>query len=249
MKHKNLFTALINIMIVFSSIACQGRAERKIQSNDKRAQSLFSSLSDTILWRSSRSTFFPKEGWSFENGELKLSAGRAGGDLITRKRYTDFEMSLEFKMKKMVNSGVKYFVNRMTDKSNNRTGWIGFEYQIIDDFSAAKIKGYEGPKGSTGALYLIYAPDLDKKRLYAPDEWNSMRIVVGGTHVEHWLNGEKVVDANIDSDDFRKRVAETKFANYDEFGKIREGHILLQDHGDEISFRNIILLDNSKKQP
>lgn len=74
-----------------------------------------------------------------------------------------------------------------------------------------------------------------------------MRIVVDGTHVEHWLNGEKMVDANIDSDDFRKRVAETKFVNYDEFGKIREGHILLQDHGEEISFRNIILLDNSKK--
>lgn len=248
MKHFILTTVIItNILVVFSFAACRGGVKQKSRLDDKReGQSLFSSMNDTILWMSDHSSFFPKEGWSFENGELKLSPGRVGGNLITRKRYSDFELSLEFKMTKMGNSGVKYFLNRMTNKSNNLSEWIGFEYQIIDDFNSDNIKGFEGAKGSTGALYLIYAPDPDNKKLHGPGKWNSMRVIVDGTHVEHWLNGEKVVSADIDSDDFRKRVAETKFANYADYGKLREGHIMLQDHGDEIAFRNIFLLDNSK---
>jgi hypothetical protein len=246
MKHLIVATVILtNILVVFSFAACRGGVEQKSRLDGKReGQPLFSSMNDTILWMSDQSPFFPKKGWSFENEELRLSPGRVGGSLITRKRYSDFELSLEFKMTKMGNSGVKYFLNRMTDKSNNRDAWIGFEYQIIDDFSADDIKGYEGAKGSTGALYLIYPPDPDKKKLHAPGEWNTMRVIVDGTHVEHWLNGEKVVSADIDSDDFRHRVAETKFANYADYGKLREGHILLQDHGDEIAYRNIFLLDN-----
>lgn len=233
----------ISAFTVFSFAGCLGK---KASTTNGDSQSLFSSMSDTILWMSNRSKFFPSAGWTFQDGELTLSAGRKGGDLITRKQYTDFEFSLEFKLTKMVNSGVKYFVNQMTDKSNGKTGWIGFEYQIIDDFSGNEIPAYEGVKGSTGALYLIYEPDSDKKTLKPVGEWNSMRIVVDGKKVEHWLNGKKVVDIEIDSDDFRRRVSETKFANYDDYGKMKGGHILLQDHGNEISYRNIVINDKSK---
>lgn len=216
-----------------------------VQEQDK-CQSLFSSMNDTVSWRSSRTEFFPTAGWVYKDGELTLTAGRKGGDLITRKQYTDFELSLEFKLTKKVNSGVKYFVNRMTDKSTGKISWIGFEYQIIDDFSGEEIPSYEGAKGSTGALYLIYEPIPEHKKLKPVGEWNSMRIVVIGKRVEHWLNGKKVIDVNIESDDFKKRVSETKFANYEAFGKMNGGHILLQDHGNEITYRNIVISENSK---
>lgn len=242
---KNVFKIIaISAITIFSCYGCFGTTAQQTTSKGKAGgQSMFSSINDTILWRSSRSEFFPATGWIFKDGELTLSAGRKGGDLITRKQYTNFELSLEFKLTKKVNSGVKYFVNRMTDKSNGKTSWIGFEYQIIDDFSASEIRAYEGPKGSTGALYLIYEPNSENKVLKPVGEWNSIRIVVNGKKVEHWLNGKKVVDINIDSEDFKKRLSETKFANYELYGKMESGHILLQDHGDEISYRNIVITE------
>ena len=246
---RNFMMFSILCLTVFSFSSCINIAAKKSTISDNiEWQSLFSSMNDTVLWMSSRYPHYPKTGWTYEDGELTLSAGRKGGDLITKKKYSDFELKLEFKLSKLVNSGVKYFLNRMENKEKGRMEWIGFEYQIIDDFSADEIRSYEGPKGSTGALYLIYAPDKDKKILYPEGEWNSIRIVVRGSHIEHWLNGQKVVDANIDTDDFRKLVTETKFINYDDFGKVTEGHILLQDHGDEITFKNIYLLDLSKSK-
>lgn len=237
---------LIFTISAFTVLSFAGSLGKKTSATNGD-QSLFSSMSDTILWMSNRSKFFPAAGWTFQDGELTLSAGRKGGDLIPREQYTNFELSLEFKLTKMVNSGVKYFVNRMTDKSNGKTGWIGFEYQIIDDFNGNEIPAYEGVLGSTGALYLIYEPDTDNKILKPVGEWNSMRIVVDKKKVEHWLNGKKVVDVNIDSDDFRRRVSKTKFANYDDYGKMKSGHILLQDHGNEISYRNIVITKKQKK--
>lgn len=202
---------------------------------------LFSSINDTVLWQSHLSKSFPKEGWAFENGELTILPGKKAGDVMTRKMYSNFELSLEFNMSEGVNSGVKYFVDRMKNNTNGKTGWIGFEYQIIDDFNAHKIKGYEGLKGSTGAMYLIYGPNFRKKHLKPAGEWNTMKIRVKGRKVEHWLNGKKVLKVNLNSKDFQANLEKTKFANYDEYGKLPAGYILLQDHGTSIRFRNIMI--------
>lgn len=201
---------------------------------------LFKTAKDTVYWTSIRNPSFPNQGWQIKEKELILLPGRKGGDIITKKKYSAFEFKLEFKMTKLVNSGVKYFVHQMKNNENGRIEWIGFEYQIIDDFHQDEIPGFDDEKGSTGALYLLYAPGKNKK-LYPLGEWNSMKIKIQGNKVEHWLNGEKILDIDIESQEFKELISETKFKNYSEFGKKRDGYILIQDHGDQISYRNIMI--------
>lgn len=203
-------------------------------------QPLFKTASDTVHWTSIRKTPFPNDGWQINEQELILLPGRKGGDIITKRKYADFELKLEFKMTRLVNSGIKYFVHQMKNNENGKTEWIGFEYQIIDDFHQDEIRGFDDEKGSTAALYLLYAPTEDKD-LKPLGTWNSMRIRVQGTKVEHWLNDEMVVSIDIDSQEFKNRVQETKFKNYNDFGKKRDGYILVQDHGDQIHYRNIMI--------
>lgn len=203
-------------------------------------QPLFKTAKDTVYWTSIRKTPFPNEGWQIKKKELILLPGRKGGDIITKRKYADFELKLEFKMTRLVNSGVKYFVHQMENNENGRIEWIGFEYQIIDDFHQDEIRGFDDEKGSTAALYLLYAPDENKK-LKPLGAWNSMRIRVQGNKVEHWLNGDMVLSIDIDSQEFKKLVQETKFKNYTDFGKKRDGHILIQDHGDQIHYRSIMI--------
>lgn len=201
---------------------------------------LFKNIQDTVNWKSNKTGVFPKEGWRVNGNELILMSGKKGGDLYTRSQYRNFELKLEFNMTELVNSGVKYFVSKISNASKGKLEWIGFEYQIIDDFNHERIRAYEGPKGSTGALYLVVAPGKSKK-LYPVGKWNSMKIKVQGKHIQHWLNGKKVVDVMIDSPEFNSLVQETKFKDYPEFGKKEVGFLLLQDHGCEIRFRNILI--------
>jgi len=201
---------------------------------------LFKSAGDTVNWTSNKQTLFPNGGWIVKKSELILLSERKGGDIFTKRKFADFELQLEFKMTRLVNSGVKYFVNQLGNRDNKRIEWIGFEYQIIDDFHQDEIRGFDDEKGSTSALYLLYAPNSNKK-LKPLGIWNSLKIRVQGNNVEHWLNGEKVLSIDIDSDDFKKRVGETKFKNYYEFGKKKEGYILLQDHGSQVHYRNIMI--------
>lgn len=201
---------------------------------------LYKSAKDTINWVSNRKIPFPNSGWLVAHNELVLLSGRKGGDIITKKRYSDFELKLEFKMTRLVNSGVKYLVNQMKNNETGKVELIGFEYQIIDDFHQDEIRGFVDEKGSTAALYLLYAPDKNKK-LNLLDEWNTMKIRVKEGIIEHWLNGEKVLSADLSSQEFLKTVSGTKFKAYDDFGKMKEGYILLQDHGDQVHFRNIMI--------
>lgn len=232
----SLFSMQINAMDIYN---------HEVENNEifKKSgpwQPLFKTAKDTVHWASIRKTPFPNDGWEIKDKELILLSGRKGGDIITKKQYDDFELKLEFKMTRLVNSGVKYFVHQMKNNENERIEWIGFEYQIIDDFHQDEIRGFDDEKGSTAALYLLYAPN-EEKNLLPLGKWNSMRIKVMGNRVEHWLNGKLVVSIDLDSQDFKDRVQETKFKNYDDFGKKRDGHILIQDHGDQIHYRNIMI--------
>lgn len=191
-------------------------------------------------WRGAYKDKFPEKGWKIADGTLTvLSSGGAesanGGDIVTADKYSNFDLTLEFKITKGANSGIKYFV---TESEHNKGSAIGLEYQILDDENHpdAKLGNHEGSRTLASLYDLMKATN---KRVNPIGEWNRARIVSKGNHVEHWLNGFKVLEYERGSEEFRKLVSESKYKIWKNFGEAPEGHILLQDHGDEVSFRSI----------
>jgi hypothetical protein len=203
-------------------------------------QGLAQEALDPGIWHGIAQEGFPSAGWTIQNNTLTLAAGKKGGDLITREKYSDFDLQLEYKLAPSANTGIKYFVELLTSGSGKKVTGIGLEFQLIDDFNHPEVKDNKHPEGSTAALYLIYAPN-GNKQLNTPGQWNKVRIVAKGKKVEHWLNGKKVLSYERGGQQFKSLVAATKFKDYPGYGELAEGHILLQDHGDEASFRNIKL--------
>lgn len=195
---------------------------------------------DLSIWRSISGEGFPSAGWTVKDNVLTLSSGKLGGDIITKEKYSDFDLQLDFKLAPSANTGLKYFVELLTSGKGKKVIGIGPEFQLIDDFNHPEVKDNKHPEGSTAALYLIYAPNADKK-LKPAGQWNTARVVAKGTKVEHWLNGKKVLTYQRGDQEFKELVVKTKFKANPGFGEVKEGHILLQDHGDEASFRNIKL--------
>ncbi|MGB5460266.1 MAG: DUF1080 domain-containing protein [Eudoraea sp.] len=198
--------------------------------------------STTNGWRGARLDDFPAEGWVIENGELiVLSSGgeesSAGGDIVTDDLYGNFEFQLDFKLTKGANSGIKYFVD--TDLNKGPGSSIGLEYQILDDDNHpdAKLGNHEGSR-TMASLYDLIKVDPDKP-VNPIGEWNHARILSKDNHVEHWLNGMKVLEYERKSDTYKKLVSESKYKIWPNFGEADKGHILLQDHGDRVSFKNI----------
>jgi hypothetical protein len=193
-------------------------------------------------WRGAKLDHFPEKGWVIENGELTvLSTGggesEAGGDIVTEKQYDNFELKLEFKITEGANSGIKYYVN--TDLNKGEGSSIGLEFQILDDarHPDAKLGNHEGSRTLASLYDLIQA---DPNKYVKPiGEWNTAHIKSNNNHVEHWLNGMKVLEYERKSDAYRKLVSESKYVTWPQFGEADKGNILLQDHGDRVSFRNI----------
>ncbi|MBS1669326.1 MAG: DUF1080 domain-containing protein [Bacteroidetes bacterium] len=193
---------------------------------------------NTGQWRSLKGDSFPSHAWAVEKGTLSVANRAKGEDIITKEEYADFDLRFDFKLTEGANSGIKYFVEMVKDNAAGTMLWNGPEYQIIDDFNHPDVKDNKFPIGSTASLYLIYAPE--HKKLFPPGQWNSGRILAKGKHVEQWLNGVKVVSCERGSPDFRNRISTTKFKNYDHYGELPTGHIMLTDHdGDKVYFRNI----------
>lgn len=188
-------------------------------------------------WRKAAVDSAPSKGWIIENGTLSATKGRKGGDIITREKYSSFELECEFNLTNASNSGIKYLVNAIENAAAKKISTMGIEYQIIDDNNYPEVMKDPNGLSSTGAVYLIYAPK--GKKLNPPGQWNKVRIVVKGKHTEHWLNGVKVAEYERGSDDFNKRVALTKFKDYPQYAKSDTGHIMLTDHGDQVFYRQM----------
>ncbi|GAB3168726.1 3-keto-disaccharide hydrolase [Telluribacter humicola] len=189
----------------------------------------------TSQWTSSKSDQFPERGWLVAYKSLTVNKGgdktHKAGDIITRKTYDSFDLQFEFKLAPGANTGLKYAVRKYPDGS-----WLGPEYQLIDDTGNKDIAKDKDDKRRTASLYELMAPSA--RKLKPIGQWNTGRIVVKGNHVEHWLNGTRVVEYERGSRAFLDAKAASKFKDIEGYG-MGEGHILLQDHGDEASFRNI----------
>ena len=199
-------------------------------------------------WRGAKMDIFPPKGWSIKDGILivEKSGGyesRNGGDIVTIKKYKNFEFEVDFKITEGANSGVKYFVD--TELNGGPGSAIGCEFQILDDDVHPDAKlGVNGNR-TLGSLYdlipanaQIYNPDEKVKR-YEKYGWNRAKVVVNGSHVEHYLNGIKVVEYERGTQMWKALVAYSKYKVWPNFGDLEYGNILLQDHGDEVYFKNV----------
>ncbi|CCH55686.1 protein of unknown function DUF1080 [Fibrisoma limi BUZ 3] len=205
-------------------------------------------------WRGAYKDKFPDRGWGVENGTLTIqksdgSESQSFGDIVTVDEYGNFDLMFDFKLTDGANSGVKYFVVEQQPKPKGSA--YGLEFQVLDDAKHPDAKMGRDGNRKVGSLYdLIPAKD---KQVNPIGEWNTGRVLARGNHVEHWLNGKKVVEFERGSEDFRKLVGMSKYAapSYNSngrFGEAPKGHILLQDHGDRVSFRNIKIKTLETKQ-
>lgn len=202
-------------------------------------------------WRSAKTEDFPATGWEMKDGVLTVLASggaeaAAGGDIITRERFSDFELKLEFKMTPRANSGIKYFtqpnLNPITGSgAPAATGSaIGLEYQILDDERHPDAKRGSAGNRTLASLYDLMTASEDKQPVPIGG-WNEARILVKDDKVEHWLNGKKVLSYDRTAPETIEAIMSSKYRKIPGFGQWPDGHILLQDHGDRVSFRNIKL--------
>ena len=189
----------------------------------------------TAGWRGYNADSFPAQGWEVRDGSLATVEGGGGGDIVTEGEFADFELSLEFKVSPGANSGIFFGA---IDQPGKPMWSSAPEYQILDD-SAYAADGTDMSRHLTAQNYDLHA--LSEKALKPVGEWNVARIVVRRPHVEHWLNGVKMVEYELESPEWEELVAASKFAVYPEYGRVTSGHIGLQDHGTEVWFRNIKL--------
>jgi hypothetical protein len=197
------------------------------------AQSKWTVLFDgksTAAWRGYKRDSFPEKGWAIENGALKTIVGGDRVDLITKDKYRDFELELEWRVSPAGNSGIIYLVT----EDEPQTYQTGPEMQVLDD--AAHRDG-QNSKTSAGSLYALIAPA--NKKLQPVGGWNKARLLVRNGHVEHWLNGVKLLEYELGSEKLKGLIAESKFKDMPRFAQNREGHIALQHHGEEVWYRNI----------
>jgi 3-keto-disaccharide hydrolase len=205
-------------------------------------------------WRGVGRDTVPAGHWIVADGTIrKIASGDvptapdgqplSGGDLMTIATYEDFELSFEWRVAPGANSGVKYNVSEELSTSvPPGTAALGFEYQVLDDELHPDAKN--GPNRTAAALYDLVPPD-GAKPLRPVGEFNEGRIVFRDGHGEHWLNGELVLSYDLASEDFQHRLEASKYAPVSGFADRRAGHIVLQDHGDEVWFRNIRIREGS----
>lgn len=243
--------AVLGLVVMLTSMGCNNRNQAAKAGGENSGSAETASLNTltpqeqrdgwvllfdgktTRDWRGIYLDHFPDQGWTIQDGALTVltaaDPSQRGGSIITEKQYGSFELSLEFKYGEDANSGIKYFVVEREQPTPGHG--LGLEYQIWND---------EQPREADKQLGSLYDLIPATNKIVKPvGEWNTARIVVHGNHVEHWLNGRKVVEFDRGSSHFRQLVAESKYKDIPGFGEDPRGHILLQDEGLFNAFRNI----------
>lgn len=247
MKAHNLFygtftTVLIAVTLVFSGFNSdqqQNNPPNTLTKQEiKAGWKLLFDGKTTNGWRGANKEKFPEQGWLIENGTITVMAKGGGGDIVTDSMYSNFDLLFDFKSPVNSNSGLKYYVLEDTYEKGKA---LGLEYQTHD---TGKRPLDDNDPHTIACLYALL--QAKGRTLNAPGEWNTARIVSKGTKVEHWLNGIKVLEYERGGKAFRDAVAKSKFNVYPNFGEALKGHILLQDHTDITSFRNMKILELCK---
>jgi hypothetical protein len=225
-----MVAAMLRVLIVLALASATTAAldQRGGISGAEKAEG-FTPLFDGVSltgWRAYK-TATPPAGWKAVNGELVHDG--AGGDLMTVEQYGDFELRLDWKIAKNGNSGIIYRIG------DGPYPWsTGPEFQVLDN---AGHKDGQSPLTSAGSNFAVNPPLKDVTRPVG--EWNEARLIARGNHVEHWMNGVKLLEYDIGSADWEARVKASKFATRPGYGRVKRGYIALQDHGDVVSYRNI----------
>jgi hypothetical protein len=220
---------LRHLIVIVATILCSLAGNNELTPQEKQSGwKLLFDGNTTAGWRSFKKSTFPEKGWKAEQGELRLEGGSKAGDIVTEDTFSDFDLTWEWKIPKGANNGVKYFI------LEERGEAIGHEYQMIDEEADPKMPD----KYKTASFYDVLPPAKDKP-LKPPGEWNLSRVLVQGNHVEHWLNGKKVLEYELGSEQVLSAVQKSKFKTVDGFGKKQKGRILLTYHNDPVSYRNI----------
>ena len=177
------------------------------------------------------------------DGEASVFIGNKGfdplncsTDIITLKKYKNFDLSFDWKLGKLGNSGVKYFVEELPQKPANSSSLIGYEYQLIDDPDFIYNDKHLPEDHKTGALYNMVPPNKPDVKI---GQWHTSRIVVKGEQIEHWLDNKLIISVNRNSNEFKNGFLQSKFKSITGYDSRKEGYILLQDHGHNVAFKNI----------
>lgn len=238
MQRKNWLTLLLLAVFAFTAFAQKNNELTKAEK--KAGWKLLFDGKTLNGWRGFHKESAPAI-WVVENGTITKPKGTAenrklGGDMITTEQFENFEFSFEWKISQAGNSGVKYLISESLPPTGG--GAIGFEYQVLDDANHPDAKAGINGNRKAGSLYDLIPAPADK--IIKPvGEFNQSRIIVKGNHIEHWLNGKKLLEFERGSEAFKQHIAQSKFNKTAGFGEISKGHILLQDHSDQVWFRNL----------
>lgn len=235
-----LRAAVVCSVLALSTIAFAQNAPLSRADTAGGWKSLFDGKS-TDSWRGYKKPSFPDKGWVVEDGCIKCVEKGGGGDIVTKDQYGDFEFEFEFKVSPKGNSGVIY---RVIEKGD-ATWQSGPEYQVLDDAGHGK---QPTDWQSTGAMYELYPP-ASAKAVRPAGEWNTGKVRIQNNVVQHWLNGVKIVEATWGSPDWKEKIAASKFKGSEAFGAQPRGHIALQDHGNDVWYRNLRVRDLSAPLP
>jgi hypothetical protein len=230
MAHRTALRIAAVVLLLTSLTApasAQGESNMLTPNEKKEGWRLLFDGHTTAGWRGFRMDSMPS-GWQVINGELTRVA--EAGDIITTDQFANFELALEWKISEGGNSGIMYRVTEATEATYES----GPEMQVLDD-----ARHHDGLSRLTaaGADYGLYPSPAGIVK--PAGEWNSVLIVVRGAHVEHWLNGKKVVQYELWSPDWEAKVKASKFAQWPAYGRAKRGYIALQDHGDRVAYRSI----------
>jgi len=233
-----MWKSVCALLVLSVTIGISAQAPNSLTPADKTAGwTLLFDGKTTSGWREFHKDTFPSAEWIVEDGTLKHVAGpRNSTDIITAGQYENFELEMDWKISPAGNSGIKYLISE--DLIKTGSAGLGFEMQVLDDERHPDAKAGRDGNRTSGSLYDLM-PASKIKTLKPVGEWNHVRLVVKNGHIEHWLNGSKVLEFDMGSADLKARIEASKFRVNPGFGEVRRGHILLQGHTDDAWFRSI----------